>query len=392
MELSQASRKKLVGLKPQLLQVVERAAVLAGEDKNVDFEIVQGNRTQEYQNWLYQQGRTRPGKIVTWTKNSKHIGGGAIDFAALDSAGKITWDAKLYPQIASIFQKASNQLGVGITWGGQWTNKDWGHIELNPSALGKTQKASGSIVPVYETLRRGMKKDEVKQAQENLRILGYDVGPIDGVFGTRTEAAVKEFQDDQGWKGDGVIGPVTWTKLGELAVPPKPTPELRIPIMDLSVGKDYDKVVRHYEGERLVAYKVGGIWHIGIGHSASSRIAPIPYEGLVISPQEMNEVFLGDTRMREALLKRGIHVPLTQRQYDALMSLYFNRERTFAPGYEGPGDQLVEAINAEDWKRAELEMNELVNAPAADGVFYKGLSNRRRTEMDLFAGRSYELY
>lgn len=392
MDLSAGSRKKLVGVKPQLVQVVERAAVLAGDDKNLDFDIVQGNRTQAYQNELYAQGRTKPGQKVTWTRNSKHIGGGAIDFAALDPNGKISWNEKLYPAIAGVFKKAADELGVGITWGGEWKNRDWGHIELNPSALNKGQVSARVSVPVYELLKRGMKNETVRELQTKLKVAGYDVGPIDEVFGARTEAAVKEFQKKLAVTPDGVVGPVTWSKLNMVAVPPKPVVEARVPIASLQTGKDYDKVVRHYEGERLKAYKIGGHWHIGVGHSASSRITPVPYEGMVISAHTMNEIFDKDTKLRESLLKAIVKVDLSQRQYDALMSLFFNRERTFRPTYEGPGDGLVDALNRQDWNRAEMEFEELVNAPAADGVFYKGLSNRRRTELDLFAGRSYELY
>ena len=34
--------------------------------------VFETRRSQERQNWLYEQGRTRPGKIVTRTKTSNH--------------------------------------------------------------------------------------------------------------------------------------------------------------------------------------------------------------------------------------------------------------------------------------------------------------------------------
>jgi len=37
---------------------------------------------------------------------------------------------------------------------------------------------------------------------------------IDGRFGPQTKAAVEEFQGDEGIAVDGVVGPVTWGKLG----------------------------------------------------------------------------------------------------------------------------------------------------------------------------------
>jgi peptidoglycan hydrolase-like protein with peptidoglycan-binding domain len=42
--------------------------------------------------------------------------------------------------------------------------------------------------------------------QEALRILGYNPGPVDGVFAANTEAAVKEFQLARGIGVDGVVG------------------------------------------------------------------------------------------------------------------------------------------------------------------------------------------
>ena len=92
MALDALSEKKLARVKPDLVDVVRRAAEISTRA----FSIVQGNRTQAEQNAIYAQGRSKPGNIVTWTKNSKHIGGNAMDFAALVN-GRIVWDAKFYP-------------------------------------------------------------------------------------------------------------------------------------------------------------------------------------------------------------------------------------------------------------------------------------------------------
>lgn len=45
----------------------------------MDINLASGGRTQAEQNHIYGQGRTRPGNKVTWTKNSHHIGGNAMD-------------------------------------------------------------------------------------------------------------------------------------------------------------------------------------------------------------------------------------------------------------------------------------------------------------------------
>ena len=41
--------------------------------------VVEAHRTQERQNFLFEQGRSRPGNVVTWTRNSNHTTGRAVD-------------------------------------------------------------------------------------------------------------------------------------------------------------------------------------------------------------------------------------------------------------------------------------------------------------------------
>jgi len=71
--------------------------------------------------------------------------------------------------------------------------------------------------PVPRTLKRGMSGDDVRGLQTILVGAGL-LAPtdVDGVFGPRTEAAVKRFQQQLGVAADGVVGPATHAAIGKL--------------------------------------------------------------------------------------------------------------------------------------------------------------------------------
>jgi chitosanase len=59
--------------------------------------------------------------------------------------------------------------------------------------------------------RPRMRGNDVERLQ---RALAFPEDQVDGVFGTNTDRAVREFQASQGLKVDGKVGPATWTVLG----------------------------------------------------------------------------------------------------------------------------------------------------------------------------------
>jgi peptidoglycan hydrolase-like protein with peptidoglycan-binding domain len=66
-------------------------------------------------------------------------------------------------------------------------------------------------------LRSGSKGVAVRGVQRRLIAAGFDIGEIDGRFGPRTEAAVRELQERDGIDADGIVGPQTWGRLNALA-------------------------------------------------------------------------------------------------------------------------------------------------------------------------------
>ena len=67
--------------------------------------------------------------------------------------------------------------------------------------------------PVDDVLELGDHGEQVEAAQRRLAELGYAVGKIDGVFGSRVRVAVLAFQAENGLATDGQIGPVTQAAL-----------------------------------------------------------------------------------------------------------------------------------------------------------------------------------
>lgn len=60
----------------------------------------------------------------------------------------------------------------------------------------------------------GSSGEEVRQIQKKLKTLGYYSGTVDGIYGSRTQTAVKAFQKNCGITADGIAGPTTLLYLG----------------------------------------------------------------------------------------------------------------------------------------------------------------------------------
>lgn len=118
------STRNLVTVKPELQRVCRRAL----DWGIMDFSVIQGLRTQAQQDRLYAQGRTEPGPIVTWTRNSPHLTGDAVDVAPYP----INWDnTKEFYKLAGVMKAAAIVEGVDLVWGGSWVKyKDLPHYEL----------------------------------------------------------------------------------------------------------------------------------------------------------------------------------------------------------------------------------------------------------------------
>lgn len=64
----------------------------------------------------------------------------------------------------------------------------------------------------YSTIRYGSSGDDVKKLQEKLNSAGYKLD-VDGQFGSKTQSAVKDYQQKNGLAVDGIVGTNTWGSL-----------------------------------------------------------------------------------------------------------------------------------------------------------------------------------
>lgn len=132
------SLKKLEGVHPDLVKVMKLAII----NSPYDFSITQGIRTAEYQNNLFQQGRTKNGQIVTYCdgyiKKSNHQAksdgyGYALDIAIYNPKlpGKLDYDTNKLKEVAELILNIAKEKKYNIEWGGNWKRfKDYPHFEL----------------------------------------------------------------------------------------------------------------------------------------------------------------------------------------------------------------------------------------------------------------------
>lgn len=167
----------------QIVGVLRRLGVIA---------VNQDYRAKDFQKLAYHVkfSDLQPGDLVfdTEYENAGHIGVYIGDGCTIDCRGRDLGVVKQY--LDSYKWKGAGRL-------------DW---------------FEGTIPPLSRNLyyRQDdlMKGEDVRQCQEQLTNKGFtEVGTIDGVFGSKTDSAVRHFQAANDLQIDGIVGPKTWDKL-----------------------------------------------------------------------------------------------------------------------------------------------------------------------------------
>lgn len=118
--LSARSQARLVDVHPDLRRIVRRAIKLTP----VDFMVTDGRRTLKRQKELVAIG-------ATWTLNSRHLTGHAVDLAAV-VGNRVRWDWPLYFKLRDAMMAAAAEWETPLEWGGDWPGRqaDGPHFQL----------------------------------------------------------------------------------------------------------------------------------------------------------------------------------------------------------------------------------------------------------------------
>ena len=188
-----------------------------------NIEIVRTNNIQSipqsYPGSPLQQG-DRGSAVFTLQRQLNRI---AKDYPFL---GKLTVDGIFGARMADTvkrFQKQFNLTADGVVGRQTWYKISYIYVSVKDLAelTSEGETSSGTLSDGSwggTTLRQGSTGSAVEQLQFWLNTLAqYDAGipstAVDGVFGSRTAAAVRAFQRREGLTVDGVVGRTTWTTL-----------------------------------------------------------------------------------------------------------------------------------------------------------------------------------
>lgn len=132
-------------------------------------------------------------------------------------------------------------------------------------------------------------------------------------------------------------------------------------------------LIRQFEGLRLSAYQDSvGVWTIGYGTTRGVK------PGQVITKSEADALLRADVQRFEVEVSRLVNVPVSQNQWDALISFTYNLG---AANLES--STLLRLLNAGDYAGAA---EQFPRWNKAGGKALKGLVSRRAAERALFLG------
>jgi lysozyme len=136
-------------------------------------------------------------------------------------------------------------------------------------------------------------------------------------------------------------------------------------------------MIRHHEGVRPSPYRCpAGLWTVGVGHVIGDGKSLPEDWNRKLSSEEIDSILAADLRRFERGVLRMCPVPLTQGQFDALVSFSFNvglgsLQRSTLRMKTNRGDKEAAAREFMKWTKAA-------------GKVLPGLVKRRKDEASLY--------
>lgn len=126
--LADPRSERLIATLLEPVKPYARSLIHLCAEHGIEIIVTSGTRTYAEQDALYEQGRSKPGKIVTNAKGgqSNHCFGIAWD-VTIFKAGSPVWESPIYQAIGAYGKS------IGLTWGGDWHFSDEPHFELRPA-------------------------------------------------------------------------------------------------------------------------------------------------------------------------------------------------------------------------------------------------------------------
>lgn len=155
---------------------------------------------------------------------------------------------------------------------------------------------------------------------------------------------------------------------------------------DLTQTKEGRLIISNFEGIKLKSYEDSvGVWTIGLGHTKGVT------GGMTITKDQALAFFQSDIREFEQWVNVLVKAPLTQYQFDALVSFTFNLGPTNLKT-----STLLEKVNEKDYEGAAEEFEEWVYAGGEDCRIKEnncyGIVKRRTAEKLMFQGKNWKEY
>jgi len=143
------------------------------------------------------------------------------------------------------------------------------------------------------------------------------------------------------------------------------------------------KIIKNFEGLRLTAYRdVAGVWTIGYGSTRYHDGKQIKPGDTLTGEVQADALFQNTLGQYEDAVNRLAKVPLTQNQFDALISFTYN-EGTGAL----EGSTLLVKLNEKNYKEAAayfLAWDKITDPKTGKKVACETLVERREEESKLF--------